>query len=256
MALPVIAAKIGAGLLLPYLMKLIGAKALPALAKGAMTKTVTPAVAALTRVPTGMVVAKLTAKAAPQLINKAGLPASAIITHKAGQMLPAALRIAAIPESTKLNPTLASNALNLLGQGVSTAGTAGQFILPFAMGTLGRGVQGASTAAGAGLAALGNVPGALRSAPRVREQYGATPLDVVADMSSGLGQAAGIGVSALGNAAGSSINDFSNALRLMNLRNVMHDRTLRELQEIQTIGADPSTKRLYEQMIRTQGRTR
>jgi hypothetical protein len=179
---------------------------------------------------------------------------------KGGAALAPRLTGAAFPAMATA-PTLASRALTGAGQSMQAGGQrAGSFMAGAAIPggiLLGRGLQGASIGAGAGIEALGNLPRAMSSTTQAqRERFGKTPSDSLAEIVSGVGRAAGIGVSAVGNAVGSTIGDMSNQARLAKLNQDLHNRTMQQAQEIQGLNLRPSDANLLGRTISAQGRAK
>lgn len=238
MTLPLIAAEVVGSIALPYILKALGKKALPALAKSAM-RTVT-------RVPVGMVLAQVGSEA-PALFSKRVLPAGAVLLQGEGTLLRSPMKIAGA----------ASDVVGALGKGAHAVGAVGSYAAPVAMSLLGRGVQAASVGGGALLGAAARLPLAINQTPaESKARYGTTPTEQVGEFIAGLGDAAGIGASAVGSAVGSTISDSARELQLMDLQKNLHARTLSDLSDISELGVRPSDAALYAQLLRSQGRIR
>lgn len=238
MALPLIAAKLAGSLVLPYILRALGKKALPALAKGA--------VRTIQRVPFGMVLAQV-GNDAPKLFNQSALPAGAVLLQGAGSLLKTPMQV----------PTAAAAVFDKLGKGMSAVGNVGTYAAPIAMDLIGRGVQAASVGGGALLGAAARLPLAINQTPaESKARYGATPSEQVAELIAGLGDAAGVGVSAVGSAIGSTVSDAARELRLMDMQKALHARTMSDLSDISDLGVRPSDAALYAQLLRSQGRVR
>lgn len=149
---------------------------------------------------------------------------------------------------------LGSKGLRSLGSATNSLGNLGILALPFGLGLGGKLVQGAGTAGGAAVSAIGSIPGALNLTPQAkRDLYGGTPMDSVSDISRAIGDAAGLGLSTVAGALGSSANEISNALRLNNYQNALSTRAIQDIKNIQRTGAPPSAVNLAGQLLRTGG---
>jgi hypothetical protein len=195
----------------------------------------------------------------PIILNKlAGPAANALDTRAAAKaakgMSPELLKAfqnAGVARTTsKLSPFVRG-----AGSAAGIATAALGFALPYILNTLGRTTQAASTAAGAGVQAIGNIPGHLANvgiSDAQKAQYGGTSFDALGGISADVGTAAGTGVSALGNAVGGTFNDLGNTLMLRQVAN----RLLANAGNVVKMakGNSPSENRVLEQVIRTQGR--
>lgn len=158
------------------------------------------------------------------------------------------------------------------GAKVAKAAKAGSNILPWALLLGGRGIQGASTAAGSltagageaaghAVSALSQVPRQLGTASQSQiERFGKTPTAALGDVIGGLGSAAGQGitavshgvgnaVSATGNALGSTVTDASDAMRLARLQEQLNKRRLAEAAQWKNLDLNPATAKVVTQSM-------
>lgn len=217
--------KIAGSILLPFLLKALGKKTLPVLASKSATAVAT--------------------KTAPGIISTLTPSLGKTVATQAGTKL-------AQEQATKaLLPTI----LRGTGKGLNAVGTAGTYIAPFALLGSGRLLQGAGTAAGGLLAAGSNLPSVLSQTPDAKQQlYGTTPLDQLGQITSGLGQAAGVGLSAIAGGAGSTVSDLGNSLRLANVQSSLNDRNIDYIRQLQQTHANPAVLNNAAQMMRSSGR--
>ena len=219
-AIPV-AAKLGAGLLLPFLMKSIGKKALPVVAKKAMLK-----------VPVGHVVARLGAQGAAQLIPRAALTPSHTVLAVAG---------------SPLKHTLLSKGISATGNALGTLGQAGQMILPWGLMLGGKAVETGAQAGGAALQAAGQIPAAfnLGTTQAQKDFYGGTPLDTISNLSSTLGQGGGQVLATVGSGIGSGVGELGKMMNLMNMSDMLSERLISQAEMFKKLKLDPSTARAF-----------
>jgi len=238
MPLPAIALELAGGIVLPYILKALGKKALPAAAKAAM-KTIT-------KVPVGQVMAKV-GDAAPALFSVKDIPKGAKILATEGMSIGTPI----------VQETAMSNVLGKLGSATSTIGQVGTRVMPSVLSLLGRGVQAGSIGAGELTSAASRLPSLVNKTPEdSKTRYGTTPAEQVADFIATLGNAAGTTVAALGGAVGTTLDDAARELKLIDIQNALRDRTIRELSDIKELGVRPSDAALYAQLLRSQGRVR
>jgi hypothetical protein len=169
-----------------------------------------------------------------------------------------------------------STGLGMLGTSASVLGNAAGRTVPFLLsgagsllGAAGQGggalLSAAGQGAGALLGAAGRIPGALDPTSEMsRARWGGTPLSMVGDITgtlgqglggavSAIGQGLGTGVSALGNAAGNTLSHVAQTAQLAQMREDLMRRNREVLDTIEKQNYSASTKRLAEQLARTEG---
>lgn len=247
---------LGASVLLPYIMKLVGRKVLPSLAEKAANKVNIPAVEARHTVPEFMVVAKFARGVLPQLVHRKSVPVWADILATPGQSLepwPHLLKKGR-PAQTILESTAKSEMLSNLGTGIGAVGSGMSTALPLIMGLVGKSVAGTAKAAGSIGAAASSIPVILSKVPQAKKElYGNTPGSAVAEAVAAVGGALGKGVGTVGEAVGSGVSDISRALHVVNLQESLNDRFLKQAMDVKNLNLNPSTANLTSQLLRSQG---
>ena len=155
---------------------------------------------------------------------------------------------------------------------LNKAKAVGSSVLPWSLLLSGRGIQGASTAAGSltagageaaghAVSALSQIPRQLGTASQSQiERFGKTPTAALGDVIGGLGSAAGQGIAAvshgagnaisvMGNAVGSSVSDASDAMRLSTLQQRLNKRRLEEAAKWKALDLNPATAKVVTQSM-------
>ena len=186
---------------------------------------------------------------------------------KAAKVAKGAAKAAKVAKAAKGAKVLSG--IKTVGSGAAKAGSN---ILPWTLLLGGRGLQGASTAAGSltagageaaghAVSALSQVPRQLGTASQSQiERFGKTPTSALGDVIGGLGSAAGQGIaavshgtgnaiSAVGNAVGSSVSDASDAMRLSALQQQLNKRRLAEAAQWKNLDLNPATAKVVTQSM-------
>lgn len=231
-------------------------------AKATTTKVVTTAKAAA-----AARLAVMTAAKAAKVAKGAKGASGAMKAAKAAKGVAKGAKVAKAAKAAKASVGLGTGAKVLSG-----IKTAGSNILPWTLLLGGRGLQGASTAAGSVTAGAGEAAGhavsALSQVPRQLgtasqsqiERFGKTPTAALGDVIGGLGSAAGQGitavshgvgnaVSATGNALGSTVTDASDAMRLAKLQEQLNKRRLAEAAQWKNLDLNPATAKVVTQSM-------
>ena len=228
-------------------------------AKATATKAVTTAKAAAA--------ARLAVMAAAKGAKAAKAAKVAKGAAKAAKVAKGAAKAAKVAKAAKGAKVLSG--IKTVGSGAAKAGSN---ILPWTLLLGGRGLQGASTAAGSltagageaaghAVSALSQVPRQLGTASQSQiERFGKTPTSALGDVIGGLGSAAGQGIaavshgtgnaiSAVGNAVGSSVSDASDAMRLSALQQQLNKRRLAEAAQWKNLDLNPATAKVVTQSM-------
>lgn len=160
-----------------------------------------------------------------------------------------------VPPTTTVVPSTLGKALSAAGKVAGPVAAVTSIAMPFIMNAIGKTAQAGGVAGGAVAQAAGRIPANLFKTPPAKSAlYGYSPLDALSGISEDVGNAAGVGVSTIGNAVGSSIGDFGNYLRIMNMQKGLSKNLTDRAAELSKLkDMPPALVHLMEQEARSSG---